>query len=137
MVEYLIVALPHPSGGWVATSPDFVGVTGRAVNMEQAIERAAVAAREVCGIVVQVKKAMPEPCGLADAQKNHRWAKEYGIDWEQAVVRSVALPQPGTGSRRRRSERRESKVVEWSRRMQHRPPQHAAVQRAAVMPQAE
>lgn len=136
MVEYLVVALPHPSGGWVATLPDFVGVTGRAVDMERAIERAAVAAREVCGIVVEVKKAMPAACVLADAQKNHRWAKEYGIDWEQAVVRSVALPYPNSKPRRRRSERRTSKVVEWARRPQRRPIQNVPSM-PQVMPQAE
>jgi predicted RNase H-like HicB family nuclease len=132
MVEYLVVALPHPSGGWVATLPDFVGVTGRAVDMDRAIERAAVAAREVCGIVVEVRKAMPEPCALAEAQKNHRWAKEYGIDWEQAVVRSVALPYPDGRERRRRAERRPSKVAEWARRTQRRP-----ILDVPLMPQAE
>lgn len=132
MVEYLVVALPHPSGGWVATLPDFVGVTGRAVDMERAIERAAVAAREVCGIVVEVRKAMPEPCDLAEAQKNHRWAKEYGIDWERAVVRSVSLAYPSARQRRRRAERRPSKVAEWARRAQRRPSQDAP-----AMPQAE
>jgi predicted RNase H-like HicB family nuclease len=116
MVEYLVVTLQHPSGGWVAVLPDFVGVTGRAITMQHAIDRATAAAREVCGIMVTIRDAMPEPCDLATAQKNHRWAKEYGIDWRQAVVQSVALSRPGVGMRRRAA-RRESKVIEWSRRM--------------------
>ena len=58
---------------------------------------------------------MPEPCELAHAQRNHRWAKEYGIDWQQAVIQTVALSHPGTGQRRSAA-KRESKVVEWSRR---------------------
>jgi hypothetical protein len=58
---------------------------------------------------------MPEPCELGAAQRNHRWAKEYGIDWQQAVIQTVALSHPGTGQRRSAA-KRESKVVEWSRR---------------------
>src|SRR5262245_11822409 len=116
MVEYLVVALQHPSGGWVAVLPDFVGVTGRAVTMQHAIDRAAAGAREVCAVVVGIKKAMPEPCDLATAQRNHRWAKEYGINWEQAVLQVVAVSHPGTAQRRRPA-KRETKVAEWSRRM--------------------
>lgn len=115
MVDYLVVALQHPSGGWVAVLPDFIGVTGRAVSMQHAIDRASAGAREVCAVLVDIKKAMPEPCDLAAAQKNLRWAKEYGIDWQQAVVQTVTLSHPGTGMRRR-PVRRESKVAEWSRR---------------------
>jgi hypothetical protein len=115
MVEYLVVTLQHPSGGWVAVLPDFVGVTGRAVSMQHAIDRATAGAREVCAVLVGIKKTMPEPCDLAAAQKNHRWAKEYGIDWERAVVQPVLISHPGT-AQRRRSQKRESKVVQWSRR---------------------
>ena len=115
MVDYLVVALQHPSGGWVAVLPDFVGVTGRATSMQHAIDRATAGAREFCAIVVGVKKAMPRPGELGDAKRNHRWTKEYGIDWERAVIRTVALAHPGTGQRRSAA-RRESKVVEWSRR---------------------
>jgi hypothetical protein len=115
MVDYLVVALQHPSGGWVAVLPDFVGVTGRATSMQHAIDRATAQAREFCAILVGIKNAMPEPCGLADAQRNHRWAKEYGIDWQQAVIQTVALSRPGT-AQRRSAAKRESKVVEWSRR---------------------
>jgi hypothetical protein len=115
MVDYLVVALQHPSGGWVAVLPDFVGVTGRATSMQHAIDRATAGAREFCAILVGIKKAMPTPCELGDAQRNRRWAKEYGVDWERAVIQSVALAHPGT-SQRRSATRRESKVVEWSRR---------------------
>jgi hypothetical protein len=115
MMDYLVVALQHPSGGWVAVLPDFVGVTGRATSMQHAIDRATAGAREFCAVVVDVRKAMPEPCELADAQRNHRWAKEYGIDWQQVVIQTVALSHPGT-AQRRRTAKRESKVVEWSRR---------------------
>ena len=115
MVDYLVVALQHPSGGWVAVLPDFVGVTGRATSMQHAIDRATAGAREFCAILVGIKKAMPTPCELSDAQRNRRWAKEYGVDWERAVIQSVALAHPGT-SQRRSAARRESKVVEWSRR---------------------
>ena len=120
MVEYLVVALQHPSGGWVAVLPDFVGVTGRAVEMQHAIDRATAEAREVCFMVVEVKKAMPEPCDLATVQRNHRWAKEYGISWDQAVIQTAHFAYPNSGQRRRRSEKRESKVVEWSRRAARR-----------------
>jgi predicted RNase H-like HicB family nuclease len=116
MVEYLVVTLQHPSGGWVAVLPDFVGVTGRAVSMQHAVDRATAGAREVCAVLVDIKKTMPEPCDLAAAQRNHRWAKEYGVDWERAVVQAVGISHPGT-AQRRRSQKRESKVVEWSRRM--------------------
>jgi len=115
MVEYLVVALQHPSGGWVAVLPDFVGVTGRAVSMQHAIDRATAEAREVCAIMVNIRRAMPEPCDLGAAQRNLRWAKEYGIDWQNAVIQSVMLAYPGTGMRRSAA-KRESKVVEWSRR---------------------
>jgi predicted RNase H-like HicB family nuclease len=115
MVDYLVVALQHPSGGWVAVLPDFVGVTGRATSMQHAIDRATAAAREFCAIVFGIKKAMPEPCALAAVQRNLRWAKEYGVDWQQAVIQTVALAPPGT-AQRRTAARRESKVVEWSRR---------------------
>ena len=115
MIDYLVVALRHPSGGWVAVLPDFVGVTGRATSMQHAVDRAAAQAREYCAIVVAINKTMPEPCELAVAQRNHRWAKEYGIDWPQAVIQTVTLAQPGT-AQRRRAPKRESKVVEWSRR---------------------
>ena len=124
MVEYLVVALQHPSGGWVAVLPDFVGVTGRAVTMQHAIDRAAAEAREVCAIIVDVRKAMPAPCDLSTAQRNRRWAKEYGIDWQQAVVQAVALSHPGVAPRRSAA-KRESKVVEWSRRAAHRAQQQA------------
>jgi len=40
MVEYLAIAFPHDSGGWVTVLPDFVGVTGRAEDARQAIQRA-------------------------------------------------------------------------------------------------
>ncbi|HEV8390931.1 MAG TPA: hypothetical protein VGQ35_13860 [Dongiaceae bacterium] len=119
MVEYLVVALQHPSGGWVAVLPDFVGVTGRAVTMQHAIDRAAAGARDVCAIIVSVRKAMPDPCDLATAQRNLRWTKEYGIDWQRAVIQSVALAHPGIGPRRS-APKRESKVVEWSRRAARR-----------------
>ena len=115
MVDYLVIALQHPSGGWVAVMPDFVGVTGRAVSMQHAIDRTTAAAREVCAVIVSVKKAMPEACDLAAARRNIRWAKEYGVNWENAVIQTVALAHPGTRPRRSTS-RRESKVVEWSRR---------------------
>lgn len=115
MVDYLVVALQHPSGGWVAVLPDFIGVTGRATSMQHAIDRATAGAREYCAVVFGIRKAMPAPCALEDAQRNHRWAKEYGIDWQQAVIQTVALSQPGAGERRRAA-KRESKVVEWSRR---------------------
>jgi predicted RNase H-like HicB family nuclease len=100
MVDYLVVALQHPSGGWVACLPDFVGITGRATSMQHAIDRATAGAREFCAIVVSIKKAMPAPCELGEAQRNHRWAKEYGIDWERAVIQTVALAYPGTPQRR-------------------------------------
>jgi predicted RNase H-like HicB family nuclease len=135
MVEYLVVALQHPSGGWVAVLPDFVGVTGRAVTLQHAIDRAAAGAREVCGVLVTVKQAMPEPCDLATAQRNHRWAKEYGIDWERAVIQAVALSHPGVGQRRR-SSKRETKVAEWSRRMAGRANQ-ATPRSTPYAPQAE
>ena len=115
MVDYLVVALQHPSGGWVAVLPDFVGVTGRATSMQHAIDRATAGAREYCAIVVGIRKAMPEPCALGDVQRDHRWAKEYGIDWQQAVIQTVAMSHPGT-AQRRSAPKRESKVVEWSRR---------------------
>ena len=115
MVDYLVVALQHPSGGWVAVLPDFVGVTGRATSMQHAIDRATAGAREFCAVVFDIKKAMPEPSELAEVQRNHRWAKEYGIDWQQAVIQTVALSHPGAGQRRS-APKRESKVVEWSRR---------------------
>lgn len=129
MVEYLVVTLQHPSGGWVAVLPDFVGVTGRAVTMQHAVDRAAAGAREVFGIMVGMKKAVPEPCDIAAAQRNHRWAREYGIDWQHALVQSVTLSHPGT--RTRRTVRRESKIVEWSRRRM------AARTSAPYAPQAE
>jgi hypothetical protein len=116
MIDYLVVALQHPSGGWVAVLPDFVGVTGRAVTMQHAIDRATAEAREVCAIIVGIKKSMPEPCDLATAQRNVRWAKEYGIDWQRSVIQTVALSHPGTRARRT-AVKRESKVVEWSRRV--------------------
>lgn len=125
MIDYLVVALQHPSGGWVAVLPDFVGVTGRATSLQHAIDRAAAQAREYCAIVVSIKKAMPEPRELAAAQRNHRWAKEYGIDWPQAVIQTVTLAHPGIGERRR-APKRESKVAEWSRR--------AAARRLAQQP---
>jgi hypothetical protein len=115
MIDYLVVALQHPSGGWVAVLPDFVGVTGRATSMQHAIDRATAGAREFCAIVFGIRKSMPEPCQLDVAQRNLRWAKEYGIDWERAVVQTVALAHPGA-AQRRSAARRESKVVEWSRR---------------------
>jgi predicted RNase H-like HicB family nuclease len=124
MIDYLVVALQHPSGGWVAVLPDFVGVTGRAASMQHAIDRASAGAREVCAIMVGVRKAMPEPCDLSVAQRNFRWAKEYGIDWQQAVIQTVTLSHPGTGQRRTAA-RRESKVVQWSRR--------AAARRASMV----
>ena len=126
MVDYLVVALQHPSGGWVAVLPDFVGVTGRATSMQHAIDRATAGAREFCAVVFDIKKAMPEPCELADVQRDHRWAKEYGVDWQQAVIQTVALSHPGIGQRRS-APKRESKVVEWSRR--------ATARRMAQQPQ--
>jgi len=134
MIEYLVVALQHPSGGWVAVLPDFVGVTGRSVDMQHAIDRATAEAREVCFTVVEVRKAMPEPCDLVTAQRDHRWAKEYGISWDQAVIQTVNLACPNSGRRRRRSEKRESKVVEWSRRAARRANEGAV---NAMPPQAE
>jgi predicted RNase H-like HicB family nuclease len=131
MVEYLVVALQHPSGGWVAVLPDFVGVTGRAMTMQHAVDRAVAGAREVCDIIVGIRKAMPEPCDLSVAQRNARWAKEYGVDWQQAVIRSVTLPHPAIGARRSTA-RRESKVEEWSRRAANR-----ANQGMSYAPQAE
>jgi hypothetical protein len=119
MIDYLVVALQHPSGGWVAVLPDFVGVTGRATSMQHAIDRATAGAREFCAVVFGIRKSMPEPCQLDAARRNLRWAKEYGIDWERAVVQTVALAHPGA-AQRRSSPRRESKVVEWSRRAAER-----------------
>jgi predicted RNase H-like HicB family nuclease len=133
MVDYLVVALQHPSGGWVAVLPDFVGVTGRATSMQHAIERATAGAGEVCAVLVEIKKTMPTPCDLTTAQKNFGWAKEYGIDWQQAVVQSVTLSHPGTGMRRRPI-RRESKVAEWSRRVAAR---RAGLAAASYASQAE
>jgi predicted RNase H-like HicB family nuclease len=115
MVEYLVVALQHPSGGWIAVLPDFVGVTGRAVTMQHAIDRAASGAREVSAVIVEVRKAMPEPSDLSTVQRNLRWAKEYGVDWQRAVIQSVVLSHPGSGIRRI-AVKRQSKVAEWSRR---------------------
>ena len=132
MVDYLVVALQHPSGGWVAVLPDFVGVTGRAMTMQHAIDRATAAAREVCATVVSIRKAMPEPCALAAAQRNLTWTKEYGIDWQQAVIQAATLSHPGMRQRRQVAAKRESKVVEWSRRAAKR-----ANQSVPYAPQAE
>lgn len=116
MVDYLVVTLQHPSGGWVAVMPDFVGVTGRATSMQHAVDRATAGAREMCAIIFGIQKTMPTPCDLAVAQKNLRWAKEYGVDWETAVILSVALSHHETRTRRA-PVKRESKVAEWSRRV--------------------
>lgn len=131
MVEYLVVALQHPSGGWVAVLPDFVGVTGRAVDMQHAIDRATAEAREVSAVIAEVRKAMPEPCDLAAAQRNHRWAKEYGIAWDQAIIQTINLAYPNRGARRR-ADKRPSKVDEWSRRVAQR-----AGRETPYAPQAE
>ena len=116
MVNYLIVAFPHPSCGWVAVLPDFIGVTGRGADVEEAIERALTGAQDVCIALVSINKPMPQPGDLSHAQRNQRWTKEYGIDWDSAVVRAVSIPHPSTLPRRRVA-KRESKVVAWSRRV--------------------
>jgi predicted RNase H-like HicB family nuclease len=126
MVEYLIVAFPHPSCGWVAVLPDFVGVTGRGAHVEEAIERAISGAQDVCIALASINKPLPRPGELAHAKRNQRWAKEYGIDWTQALVRAASIPHPSTLPRRR-SAKRESKVVAWSRRMAERENRAATV----------
>ncbi|MGH6830621.1 MAG: hypothetical protein ACREDG_05645 [Methylocella sp.] len=115
MIEYLVVAFRHPSGGWVAVPPDFVGVTGRALDMQHAIDRAATAATQVCAILAGAGRTMPVPCDLAGAPMNHRWAAEYGIDRDHALIESVWLSQPSS-TRRRRSKKRGAKIAEWSKR---------------------
>lgn len=119
MVDYLIVAFPHPSCGWVAVLPDFIGVTGRGADTNEAIERALTGAQDVCIALVSINKPMPLPSDLAHAQRNQRWAREYGIDWTTAVVRAVSIPHPSTLPRRRLA-KRESKVAAWSRRAAQR-----------------
>jgi predicted RNase H-like HicB family nuclease len=137
MVDYLVVTLQHPSGGWVAVLPDFIGVTGRATSMQHAIERATAAAREVCAVIFDIRKDMPKPCDLVAVQKNLRWAKEYGIDWQEAIIQKVTLSRPGAGMRRR-PVKRESKVVEWSRRAAARRVSIAvAASAVSYAPQAE
>ena len=116
MVDYLVVAFPHPSCGWVAVLPDFIGVTGRGADVDEAIERALTGAQDVCIALASINKPMPQPADLAHAQRNQRWAKEYGIDWASALVRAISIPHPSTLPRRRVA-KRESKVVAWSRRV--------------------
>ena len=130
MVDYLVVAFPHPSGGWVAVMPDFLGVTGRGPDLEQAIERASGGAMDVCTALVAIDNAMPEPGDLAAAQRDQRWTKEYGIDWVSAIVRPVSLPHPNSVPSRRLA-KRESKIAAWSRRMAARANQNSAVATAA------
>lgn len=119
MVDYLIVAFPHPSCGWVAVLPDFIGVTGRGADVEEAIARACDGAQDVCIALVAANQPMPQPGDLVRAQRNRRWAKEYGIDWATALVRAVSIPHPNTLPRRRIA-KRESKVAAWSRRVAER-----------------
>ena len=119
MVSYLIVTFAHPTCGWVAVLPDVIGVTGRGADVEEAIERAVTGAQDVCIALASINKPMPQAGDLANAQRNQRWAKEYGIDWTRAIVRSVSIAHPSTLPRRRVS-RRESKVMAWSRRMAER-----------------
>ncbi len=125
MVDYLIVAFPHPSCGWVAVLPDFIGVTGRGADLEEAIERAVAGAQDVCIALASINKPLPQPGDLAHAQRDQRWAKEYGIDWASAIVRAVSVPDPSTLPRRRVA-KRESKVVAWSRRVAQRETRVAA-----------
>jgi predicted RNase H-like HicB family nuclease len=69
MVEYLIVTFPHPSCGWVAVLPDFIGVTGRGADLEEAIERAMTGAQDVCLALASINKPMPQPGDLTHAQR--------------------------------------------------------------------
>ena len=87
----------------------------------------------MCAVLFDIKKAMPEPSDLAAVQANRIWVEEYGIDWQHALVQTVALTHPGVGMRRR-PVRRESKVVEWSRRVAAR---RASTAAAAYATQAE
>lgn len=91
MSHFLIVTYPHESCGWVATFPDFVGVTGRAAEMGLAMWRATKAAQQVCEVLAQLDQPLPTPTDLVSVQRKHVWANVYGIDWSTAVVRSVRL----------------------------------------------
>ncbi len=91
MSQFLIIACPHESCGWVSMLPDFVGVTGRGNAMGLAMWRATKAAQQVFEVLVRLDQALPMPTDLASAKKMHLWVNAYGLDWSTAVVRSIRL----------------------------------------------
>lgn len=89
MANYLLVTYPHEYG-WVAVMPDFRGATGRAQEMEPAVWRAIQAARKICAVILELGRSMPTPTDLATVRNNRVWANTYGIDWSNAVVRTIS-----------------------------------------------
>src|SRR5688572_11302383 len=89
--QFLIIACPHESCGWVSMLPDFVGVTGRGNAMGLAMWRATKAAQQVLEVLVRLDQALPMPTDLASAKKMPLWVSADGLDWWTAVVRCVRL----------------------------------------------
>ena len=105
MSQFLIVAYPHESCGWVSILPDFVGVTGRGTEMGLAMWRATKAAQQVCEVLAQLDQPLPTPTDLASARKMHVWVSVHGLDWSTAVVRSVRLSDTSQVAGRSRAAR--------------------------------
>lgn len=103
MSQFLIIAYPHESCGWVSMLPDFVGATGRGNTMELAMWRASRAAQQVCELLARLDKPLPTPTDLASTKKMHLWVGTYGVDWSTAVVRSIQLSDTSQIARRSRT----------------------------------
>lgn len=113
MSQFLIIAYPHESCGWVSMLPDFVGVTGRGNAMELAMWRASKAAQQVCEVLARLDKPLPTPTDLASTKKMHLWVSAYGVDWSTAVVRSIRLS--------------DTSQIAWRSRTAHQAPKPALV----------
>jgi predicted RNase H-like HicB family nuclease len=91
MLDYLTIAYRHPTGGWVAVVPDFVGVTGRGSELSTAIQEARAGAQAVLDVLITLRAASPKQTDLKFAQFNPLLLKRYGVDWPNAFISFVAL----------------------------------------------
>lgn len=89
VASYLVVTYRHEYG-WVAVMPDFNGATGRAEEMGPAVWKAVQAARKICAAMRELDRPLPTPADLATVRHNRVWANTYGIDWSNAIVRTIS-----------------------------------------------
>jgi predicted RNase H-like HicB family nuclease len=86
VVPYVAILVRGEDETWRAYLPDFTGCRAEGVSPEVALRRAKNRARE---LTCATKRSAPR--SLIEIRDDPTWARDRGIDWQDAIVVMVTL----------------------------------------------